>query len=430
MSDSSSQDYLHRLQWHGIRPGLERMSRLLSLLGHPEKQFRSVHVAGTNGKGSTAAMIASVLQAAGYQVGLYTSPHLIDFSERIRINGVLILSEEVIRLTGRLKTMIDAHAEDFSETLTFFEFTTALAFFYFAEAKVSWAVVEVGLGGRLDATNLLSPEVCAITNIGLDHQEYLGETIAEIASEKAGIIKWKTPVVTAVSQPAALSVLMELAEKQQAPLIRVGSDIFVEGSSPEDFLYRGECTLQIHCPLLGAHQRINSAVAIGVIEALQRKGVVVSGQAIVAGIEGVVWEGRLEVVRRDPLVLLDGAHNPAGARALADFLTGVDPEREGRHWLVVGIMKDKDIAGILEPLLPWADDLVFTRPNAERAADPLLLKIASKRQGAIYDTVSQAIEGVESTLGPRDTVVMTGSLYLVGEAKAIYSGLAPSPLRG
>ena len=421
---------LYSLQWHGIHPGLERTEMLLSLLGHPENGFQSIHIAGTNGKGSTAAIIAAVLQEAGYRVGLYTSPHLIDFSERFRINGLPIPEEEVTRLIQDLKEQINADARLSMEDITFFEFATAMAFSYFSREKVDYAVVEVGLGGRFDATNLLSPQVCAITNISLDHEEYLGKTVIEIAGEKAGIIKEGIPVVTAVTQEGVIDLLRGVAQSKNAPLIRVGEQIRLEGQSPKDFFYHGRNTRRVRCPLLGAHQIYNSAVALGVIDALLQQGVSIPEVAIIKGVEGVQWSGRLEVIRINPMVILDGAHNPAGALALAAFLEDLDPERKGRHWLIVGMMKDKNIAGVLGPLLPWADEVVLTRPNIERAVDPHRLLQFSKTPSIIQDSVSKAIHYVESRLQSNDTVVIAGSLYLVGEAKALYLGVALSPIRG
>lgn len=433
MSYADALDYLYRLQWHGIQPGLERMERLLSLMDHPERKYRSVHIGGTNGKGSTAATVASILQRGGYRTGLYTSPHLIDFSERIRISGAPISPDQIVRLTNLMRKRIEEEAPELTLSLTFFEFTTAMAFLYFAEAKVDLAVVEVGLGGRFDATNLLTPLAAAVTHIDLDHERYLGATILQIASEKAGIIKAGIPVVTGASQPEVLALFEKAARSKGAPLLRLDHEIRVEGDRPEGFLYRGERERWVRSPLLGRHQVRNTAVALGIIEQLQERGVALSEEAIVEGIARVEWAGRLDVIRRRPLILLDGAHNPAGARALADFLNGVDPARRGKHWVIAGIMRDKNIPDILAPLLSWTDEIVLTRPEIERAAEPDLL-IASIQKPSLVRTVRErvpdAIAYVESFLQPEDTLVITGSLYTVGEAKAVYTGTVPSLLRG
>jgi dihydrofolate synthase/folylpolyglutamate synthase len=433
MSYTDALDYLYRLQWHGIQPGLERMERLLRIIDHPERKYRSVHIGGTNGKGSTAATVASILRRGGYRVGLYTSPHLIDFSERIRVSGKPIEPEQIVRLTNLLRKRIEEKDPELTTALTFFEFTTAMAFLYFAETKVDIAVVEVGLGGRFDATNLLTPLVTAITHIDLDHERYLGATIVQIASEKAGIIKAGIPVVTGATQPEVLALFEQVAQSKGAPLLRLDHEIKVEGDRPERFLYRGARERQVHSPLLGQHQVRNTAVALGVIEQLQSKGVPLSEEAILDGVLRVEWPGRLEVIRQRPLILLDGAHNPSGARALAEFLNRVDPARRGKHWMIAGIMRDKNIPDILAPLLPWADEIVLTRPDIERAAEPDLLVSSIQKQPPIQtvrEQVPDAIGYVESLLRPEDTLIITGSLYTVGEAKAVYSGIVPSLLRG
>lgn len=432
MSYTDALDYLYRLQWHGIQPGLERMERLLRLIDHPEQKYRSIHIGGTNGKGSTAATVASILKRGGYRVGLYTSPHLIDFSERICVSGTPIATDEMVRLTNLLKRRIEEDPE-LTSSLTFFEFTTAMAFLYFAEVKVDLAVVEVGLGGRFDATNLLTPLVTAVTHIDLDHERYLGTTILQIAFEKAGIIKSGIPVVTGATQREVLALFEQAAQAKGAPLFRLDHEIKAEGDRPEGFLYRGERERWVHSPLLGRHQVRNTAVALGIIERLQAKGILISEEAILDGIRRVEWAGRLEVIRQQPRILLDGAHNPAGARALADFLDEIDRARRGKHWLIVGIMRDKNISDILNPLLPWADEIVLTRPEIERAAEPDLLAAAILKRSPIQtirERVPDAIGYVESLLQPEDTVVITGSLYTVGEAKAVYSGTVPSLLRG
>ncbi len=422
-------DYLYRLQWHGIRPGLERMAQLLAALGNPHRKFKSVHVGGTNGKGSTSALLASVLQRGGYRVGLYTSPHLIDFSERIRIGGVPISESQLVHLTQMLRGHIEALG--LADRITFFELTTAMAFVYFAESNVDWAVVEVGLGGRFDATNLLAPEVSAITHIDLDHEQFLGATLLDIAREKAGIIKMETPIVTGASQPEVLGYFAEVAQSKRAPLLRLGHEMTVQGDAPHDFRYRGIRTWDVECPLPGRHQISNCAVALGAIEQLRQKGVPLADADILEGIRTTRWPGRLSTVRQRPLILLDGAHNPAGARALAAHLTEVDPKRRGVHWMIVGMMRDKDGSGILAPLISWADAVVLTRPNVERGADPAQWIPSLKNPpAAILPRLPDAIAHVELRLRPEDTLLITGSLYIVGEAAAYFEGRTPSLPRG
>lgn len=406
-------DYLCHLHY-GIVPGLERIQQLLSHLSDPHLKFPSVHIGGTNGKGSTAAITASILKQAGYKTGLYTSPHLIDFSERITINGAPIAQQDIIRLTELLKREVTHHAIE----PTFFEFTTAMAFCYFAESNIDIAVVEVGMGGRFDATNVLCPEVTAITNIGMDHEKYLGPRLLDIAYEKAGIIKVGTPVVTGATQPEVLSYFEEVARLKSAPIFRLGHEITL---SDERLL---------HCPLLGLHQMNNAAIAIGVIE--QLKSFPVSENAIAEGMRLSKWPGRLQVVQTDPLILLDGAHNPAGAQALACFLQGIDQNKSGKHWLIVGIMRDKNIKEILAPLGAWADEVVLTRPNIERAATVTELSAAldADVSQTLIAGVPEAIQFVLSRMETNDTLVITGSLFTVGQALAHFKGISLPRIRG
>ena len=438
--------FLYRLQRNGIRPGLSRMAALLSLCQHPERSFHAVHIGGTNGKGSTAVMVASILKQAGYRVGSYTSPHLIDFSERICLSGQPISEDSVMRLTEDLREKMAFFAPWLSKEVTFFEFTTALAFLYFSEEQVDFAVVEVGMGGRFDTTNLLRPLVTAITNIDLDHEQYLGSEVLQIAAEKGGIIKEKTPVITAASRPEVVSLLRAIAQSKNAPLIQVGQEIKVALTSfsqalildqPVQINYQGARNYQIDLPLLGRHQVQNAAVAIGIIESLSKQGVHLSEGDIQEGMRAVHLSGRLEVVRRDPLILLDGAHNPAGARALGLFLEEMDPARQGKHWLMIGMMQDKKMEAILAPLLPWADEAVLCQPKMARAASPEMMAAKIRKLShsesirlSIREGVPEALSHLESLIKPQDTLLITGSFYVVGEAKAALCGKAPSLIRG
>ena len=414
-------NYLYRLQLYGVAPGLGRINRLLSHLSAggvssaPHLKFPSVHIGGTNGKGSTAAMVASILKQAGYRVGLYTSPHLIDFSERITINGVPISQDEIIRLTAYLKRAV----ERLSLHITFFEFTTAMAFCYFAEADIDIVVCEVGLGGRFDATNVLAPMVTAITMIDLDHEQYLGHSLLEIAYEKAGIIKEGTPVVTGATQPEVLTYFEEVAGLKSAPIFRLGHEMTVSSERLQKSM--------IHCPLLGDHQMRNAAVAISVIE--QLKSFSVPENAILEGMRLVAWPGRLQTIQTNPLILLDGAHNPSGARALASFLRR---HESGKHWLIVGMMRDKNIKEMLATLCVWSDEVVLTRPDIERAATVADLSAALNQSIAqtIIESIPEAIQFVLSRIDSHDTVVITGSLFTVAEALAYFKGVSISPIRG
>lgn len=446
---SETIDCLYQMQRRVIRPGLARITSLLAHFDHPQQSFKAIHIAGTNGKGSTAAMVASILQEAGYRVGLYTSPHLLDFSERIQINRVPILHDEIVRLAERLRRKLKRSSPRLAEKISFFEFTTGLAFLYFAEQGIDYAVVEVGLGGRFDATNVVHPLVSSITSIGLDHEQYLGSTLSEIAAEKAGIIKEGVPVVSAASQPEVISIIEEAARLKNAPLIEVGKEISAtllsrQGSTPlinpMKIHYAGQREYFIELPLLGRHQVENAATSIGIIESLQAQGLHISEKDIVAGLKKVRISGRLEVMQRSPLILLDGAHNPAGARTLGDFLAEIDPERKGKHWLITGIMKDKQIEQMLSPLLSWSDAFIVTRPEIERAARPQeisgIMAALLAHQGrpdrsvTIKEYVPDAIDYALSRMNPEDTLVITGSFYTVGEARGALLGTAPSLIRG
>jgi dihydrofolate synthase/folylpolyglutamate synthase len=433
LSYSKAIEYLYGLQWHGIKLGLENIRRLMTVLNEPHRRFRSVHIAGTNGKGSTAAMVAAVLAQAGYRTGLYTSPHLIEFTERIRVNGEPISPDMAARLTERIR------AASADLPVTFFEFTTAMAFHYFAESAVDFVVAEVGMGGRYDATNVLTPLVSVITPIDFDHQAYLGDTIERIAAEKAGIIKPSVPVVTSADRPEAVSVIRNICREQNAPLHRLGSDIRVEGVSPQRFRYEGVrwSFSDLNCALLGRHQISNAGCALAALEVLEQTGILIREEAVRRGLASVRWEGRLERMPPAPsgaAVILDGAHNPAGARVLRDFLEDSKPSRPGRLILVLGILRDKDVDGILAELVPMADEVVVTRPRYERAlpADDLRRHLEKfSVRVTVREPLEEALRYAQSAAAAGDLICITGSLYTIGEARSHLKGLAqPSALRG
>jgi len=433
-------NYLYALQRHGIKLGLENPGRLMSILGEPQKSFRSVHIAGTNGKGSTAAMIASILKNSGFKVGLYTSPHLVSFTERVSINNEHISETEVTGLTSHIRNAIAG--DDIKPT--FFEFVTAMAFYYFASKRIEWAVVEVGMGGRLDATNVLLPDVSVITNVSLDHNEFLGETIFDIATEKAGIIKPSIPVVTATTHPEALRVLEETARDLGSELHVYdkdfkGSLLFMDDKHilfnysgmnlhmGERAVYQKYNSLSLPAP--GKHQLYNASVAIRVCEILAQKGVPITSDAINNGFLYLNFEGRLECISRTPLIILDSAHNPEAARALSESVKEIFPEK--KIILVAGIMKDKDIGGILKPLLQISNAVILTKPKSERAASPDKLETSIEtmdernNKGLIHKSirktrsVSEAIELAKSLWHKEDIILVTGSFYTTGEAKEL-----------
>lgn len=430
MSYPEALDVLFGLQRHGIKLGLDTVSALLANLGDPQHRYPSLHIGGTNGKGSTAAIAAAVLQAAGYRVGLYTSPHLVEFRERIRINGEPVGESVVAELTGRLREAGGDPAP------TFFEFTTAMAFAVFAEAGVEVAVVEVGLGGRFDATNVVAPLATAITNVSLDHQEHLGDTVEAIAFEKAGIVKPGTPLVTGRLSREAAEVIGGIAAVRGAPWRRLGEDFLVEGDTESGFDYRGPAWAWrgLTCPLAGRHQLDNAGCAIALLEAAAGRGLRIPPEAVVAGVASPRWEGRLETVGARPRLVLDGAHNPAAGEALADYLRRHRLAHPGaRVVLVFGMMRDKDRVGFLRSLLTVVDELVVTRPQIARAATVEELTDTVHdlgRRAHVAPLPADAVALAERLASPDDLICVTGSLMLVGDVKALLRGCALSPLRG
>jgi len=431
LSYSESVAFLYSLQKHGVKLGLERIGALLRGLGAPHERYPSLHIGGTNGKGSTAAIAAAILEAAGYRVGLYTSPHLVDFRERIRVSGQPIPEDTVAELTETLQAALGGACQP-----TFFEFTTALAFQYFAEMAVDVSVIEVGLGGRFDATNVLTPMVSIITTVALDHRDYLGETIGAIAFEKAGIIKPGVPVVTGRLGAEAEAVVASVASTHGSAWSRLGADFRTEGDPCGGFAYRGlrrSCS-DLRCPLPGRHQLDNAACALAALEHGARGGLYVPDSAVREGLAAVLWEGRLEHVEEAPSLVLDGAHNPAAAVAVAGYLADYRERHPGcRVILVVGMMRDKDQAGFFRAILSIADEVVLTQVPMDRAAAVQQLRASlGEWAGPVH---SAAVPADALTLARRlaassDLICVTGSLMLVGEVKALLRGCGVSPIRG
>lgn len=434
----SSLHYLYGLQSHGIKPGLSTTRTLLEALGDPQRSFHAFHVAGTNGKGSTSAMLASVLVRQGYRVGLYTSPHLIEFTERIRVNGICIPPARVSELTQTVRNAAETHL---SEPSTFFEATTVMAFAHFADAGVEYAVVEVGLGGRFDATNVLTPLVSVITTIGLDHQHYLGETLESIAGEKAGIIKRRAPVIVGRIEPGPLGVIETAAAVHEAPSFILGRDFDVRGDQPARFAYRGMSRAydELSCPLQGRHQLDNAACALAAVETAIDVGLAIDEGSIRQGLDNVQWPGRLELIRRHPDLLLDGAHNVQAAEALAAHLKELQgrgaPGSRGRLIYIFGMMRDKDRRGVMNclALVPRASHFILTRAAHPRAAEPQELARDGEDLGLrleITATVSEALACARALATRDDTICVTGSLLVVGEVRAILENTTVSALRG
>jgi dihydrofolate synthase/folylpolyglutamate synthase len=408
-------DWVYDLQKFGIKFGLSSTARLMAGLGNPQQHLRFLHIAGTNGKGSVAAMLSAILTLAGYNVGFYSSPHLISFGERFRLKDRDIGDAEVLSLINQVKPVVDP-----DELPTFFEFVTAMALLYFDQQKADPVILETGMGGRLDATNIVHPMLSVITNIAMDHREYLGNSIQAIAAEKAGIIKPGVPVITFVRQPSALIPIKAAAAALKSSVYYGGKDFAARGQGQGRFRYQGlkKKLSGLKTNLVGRHQYRNAAVALASLEILQENGWNIPEEFIRQGLQQVRWPGRLEVVSERPLLVLDGAHNPAAAATLAQALEKDLSYR--RLILVLGIMADKDIDGILQRLLPLADAVIFSRPRYERAATPeklqALAKDLSKEHYVIVD-LKQAIAKARELSGSDDLIVVTGSLFTIGEAR-------------
>lgn len=399
---------------------LSRVMRLLTALGNPHTCFPSLHIAGTKGKGSTAAVCESCLRAAGYHTGLYTSPHLHTFRERIRVDGQKIASEEVLALVEEIQPHIER-----VQGVTTFEAATAIGFLYFARRGVDVAVIEVGLGGRLDATNVLTPEVSVITALGLDHTYLLGDTLAEIAREKAGIIKPGIPVVSAPQEDDAIAVLEATSQERGSALTKVGQDwVYFPGAANLDgqlFTCRrvnGDSDLdgEYWIPLLGRHQVENATVAIAALDALRQRGHPVPAEAVLRGLGEVCWPGRMEVLCREPPVVVDSAHNPHSARVLKEALLEWFPDR--RWVLVFGASSDKDIAGMLTALMPISDYIIVTRSGHPRAGTPIELANVVASVGGQAEVIVDARKSLRrglSVLRPNEGLLGTGSIFLVAD---------------
>jgi dihydrofolate synthase/folylpolyglutamate synthase len=409
---------MYGLRRFGIILGLSTIRDILAGLGNPQNKFQIIHVAGTNGKGSVASALATILQLAGYKVGLYTSPHLAHFNERIRIDGAPIPNDDVVTSWEAVRSVHRGEREP-----TFFEFSTAMAFHEFGRQQVDWAIIETGMGGRLDATNIVSPALSLITNISLEHQDYLGNTLYQIAGEKAGIIKKGVPVVTGVSQKPALSAILDQAEKMQAPLYRLGKEFRIRRHpGGERFTYHGlsgAAWKNMQAGLSGRYQAENAALAIAACEVLTETGIARLPESdIRKGLLENRWPGRLEFLSNAPAVLLDGAHNMAAIRALAGFLAERFPQK--KITLVSGVLDDKAYPEMLNCLLPLCSRAVFTKPKIDRSLPPdALQKEAEKtlRDITVIPDVVEAVNHAVRTSGPEDVVCISGSLYLVGEVK-------------
>lgn len=403
MTYAEAIEFLYNLRLFGTKLGLANTFRLAELSGNPHEQLRFIHVAGTNGKGSTCAMLESVYRAAGLRVGLFTSPHLVSFAERMQVNRRVIAEDDVVRLLQEMQPLLRQFPEDGHPT--FFELITVMAMRYFAAQQCDLVILETGMGGRLDATNIVTPLASVITNVQYDHQKWLGQTLTAIASEKAGIIKPGVPIITAADEPEVLRVIEQKARQENAPLTRVTA-ADAQRSPPGG----------IDLPLHGAHQRLNAATAIATVRALADK-IAVSDDALQRGLSTVYWPGRLQQVRTSEgrTIVLDGAHNPAGAEALRLAFQTEFPT--ARPTLIFGVFQDKDSASMVHSLTAIAARIVLVPVHSARSEDPARLVPACREMNpnapiAVCGSLAEALE--QTARDP--LVVVAGSLYLVGEA--------------
>ncbi|MCB9849317.1 MAG: bifunctional folylpolyglutamate synthase/dihydrofolate synthase [Phycisphaerales bacterium] len=406
---------------------LNRIDKLLSKLGRPERKMKCVHIAGTKGKGSTAAMVACMLRKCGYKVGLYTSPHLISVRERMTINGERISERDFTKTMAHVVGTVNKLPVRERQP-TYFEIVTATAFTWFAENEVEVAVIETGLGGRLDSTNVIRPEACAITSISYDHPQILGDTLAKIAEEKAGIIKEGIPVVCAPQEPEVMKVLKSAAERVNAPLCLPGKD--------NEFSYRFESSRPVgphtrlslttsrsrfehlHVPLPGEHQAINCSVALSVMDALKSRGFEIDDQKAIEGLADVKLEGRMEIISDEPRILIDGAHNAASVEALMRAIG--QTIRYDSMVVIFACQRDKDISGMLRHVQLGADKIIFTSSRTSRSADPhellTMFQERCSKMAQVADTLEEAMEIATSAVTREDLICITGSFYIVGEA--------------
>jgi len=416
-----------RVRYNVTTFSLERMRNLLSLVGDPHAQISTAHIAGTKGKGSTATMLARMLESNGYNVGLYTSPHLVHLHERIVVNSKMIRESAMLALVNRIHTAVEKLAK--TDPPTFFEIMTTLAFMYFADQEVDIAIIETGLGGRLDSTNVIEPKVVGITSLSIDHKLQLGDTLNQIAMEKAGVLKKGIPAVTVQQDPAAMRVLKEQALAVNAPLSVTGSDI--------DFSYRFETSREhgphtriclttptskfehLRVPLHGRHQAINCGLALAMLDKLRSAGYEIDVEKAADGLHQVTLAGRMEIVCHDPRIMIDGAHNAASIRALIHAIGQNIPYDS--MVVIFGCNADKDVTGMLTQLQYGADKVIFTRSSSAKAVPPQdLADMYTEICGKMYQTSSslgEALQLAHSAVGREDLICITGSFYLIGNAK-------------
>ncbi|OPX82444.1 MAG: Folylpolyglutamate synthase [Pelotomaculum sp. PtaB.Bin013] len=418
-------EYLANLTKFGVNFGLDRVEELLNRLDRPHQNLKIAHIGGTNGKGSTTAMLANILQSAGYRVGTFTSPHLHSYCERFRINGKKIGESRIAGLITELQPHLEAMVSEGFEHPTEFEVSTALAFLYFYREKVDFLVLEVGMGGAVDSTNVITPVLSVITNVSIDHTDYLGKSIREIAGVKSGIIKPGVPTVTAAAGEA-LAVLSETCRERGSPLTLVGRDITWKHQSTslagQQFSVQGRRYLyeNLWLPLIGRHQQINAVCAIAAVEILIDQGLTVNDRNVRDGLAATCWPARLEIMRREPYVLIDGAHNFAGARSLRQALEDYFPDK--KVVLVIGMLEDKERAKVVSELAPAARAVVVTRPDNPRAGNWREMAVEARRftpDVYLAEEIEGALNKALSIAGPDELICVTGSFYMVAEVREL-----------
>jgi dihydrofolate synthase/folylpolyglutamate synthase len=401
---------------------LSRMYRFLELIGNPHQDYATIHVAGTKGKGSICAMISSILSHSGYITGFYSSPHMIDFTERIRIGDQLISQKEIADYVDYLKPFIDQ-----VEQITTFEISTALAFKYFSDKKVDFAVIEVGLGGRFDATNVITPKVSVISTISFDHTKILGNTLSKIAFEKSGIIKNNVPVVVSRQKSTAMKMIQSIAQERRAPLIVAKESYRVISGlrtlDYQEFMIQDAsiCTDWIRLPLIGSHQLENARTAYAVINELQDQGVKISAAAVKQGFEQVDWPGRLEILQRDPLVIIDGAHNPDSFRNLVRTIKEYLTDR--KVIFILGASEDKNILTMMQIIKPVVDHLIITKSTHPRAMDIEKIQRLADTIGissVCVEKVEDAKVKAESLSNENSVIIAAGSIFIAGALREMF----------
>lgn len=423
MEYSEALNYIHGALKFGTKLGLTNIRSLLELMGNPHKKLKFVHVAGTNGKGSTVAFISSILAKAGYRTGVYTSPYIERFTERMKINDVEISEQDLARITQFVKEKVEMLIAQGGNHPTEFEIVTAIAFQYFYEKKCDVVVLEVGLGGRFDSTNVIDkPMVSVITTISYDHMDHLGNTLPEIAFEKAGIIKPGSDVVIYPQTAEVEKVFEDVCTERGAELHRADfSELKPESFNVDGQIFRYKNYKDLRISLLGEHQTANAAVAIETIEILNNKGFSISESDIREGLTNTRWPGRLEVLNKDPVFLIDGAHNPQGAMVLRDALNKYFPEKE--KIFIVGILKDKDYKAVIETIAPIASCFITVTPRSERALPAAELgKFIETccKNVSVSDTIEEAVYASLKFSKENSIICAFGSLYYIGEIRKLF----------